>query len=75
VWFVPRYISRVVSENQLGEVKSCWLVSQSVIQSRVAENEAGDSLGTQRKENVRRWKPLPGGWWRHSRLRRLKPVL
>jgi hypothetical protein len=23
------------------------------------EDEVGDRLGTQRKENVRRWKPLP----------------
>jgi hypothetical protein len=27
-------------------------------QSRVAVAEAGGSSGTQRKENVRRWKPL-----------------
>jgi hypothetical protein len=31
----------------------------------------GDSSWTQRKGNVRRWKPLPEAWWRDSRLRRL----
>jgi hypothetical protein len=41
----------------------------SVSQSRVAVIEAGDISGTQRKGNVRRWKPLPEMWWRHSRLR------
>jgi hypothetical protein len=32
---------------------------QTDSQLRVAETEAGDSSGTQRKENVHRWKPLP----------------
>jgi hypothetical protein len=34
-----------------------------------------DSSRTQRKGNVRCWKPLPENWWRHSRLRILKRVL
>jgi hypothetical protein len=36
---------------------------------------AGDSSGSQKKGNVRRWKPLPEGWWSHSRLRNLKILL
>jgi hypothetical protein len=31
----------------------------------------GDSSGTQRTGNVRRWKPLSENWWRESRPRRL----
>jgi hypothetical protein len=31
----------------------------------------GDSSGTQRKGNVRHWKPVPDDWWWDSRPRRL----
>jgi hypothetical protein len=40
-------------------------------QSRVAVAEARGQFGNPEKEGVRRWKPLPEEWWRHSGMRRL----
>jgi hypothetical protein len=39
----------------------------SVVRSEKLAAEAGESSGTQRKRNVRRWKPLPSKGWRRPR--------
>jgi hypothetical protein len=54
-----KLISWLVSEWGVSELEDCC---GSVVVSCCCENpaaEAGDSSGTQRKGNVRRWKPLP----------------
>jgi hypothetical protein len=47
---VPGYITRTNSSDQL---------RAAVLRSEKLVPEAGNSLGTQRKRNVSRWKPLP----------------
>jgi hypothetical protein len=35
----------------------------AIVRSEKLVAEAGDSSGTKRKENIRRWKPLPSNGW------------
>jgi hypothetical protein len=50
------------SEELVGELKNCSSVVVSCCCYKLVA-EARDSSGTQSKENVRRWKSLPGNDW------------
>jgi hypothetical protein len=42
----------------VNELENCWGAVVVSYWCEILVDEAGDNLGTQKKEDVRRWKPL-----------------